>query len=292
MPDGATEPGGLFSREARHREELLTAFEDEWFAGAPPDLAAFVHRFLPPWLPRREATLAELIRVDQELRIKRGESAHVEGYLARLDFRPAGGELLDLALGEFNLRCRFQVPPAPAEFIARFPELASELRRQLTGWREAASVEGETPGAEMLLHVMSGPHRGMTIRLESGRPLVVGRADSADVRLDADRHLSRFHVRIEPAAGRVWFRDLNSRNGTRLNGESRMQGELRPGDVLRCGETEIVRGQTPSDGRSAGPDRDQADGGELRWRSRLRAARTPRPRSARTDVPRRPRCGR
>lgn len=241
MPNGPTEPDDLFDRESRHREELLTAFEDEWFAGVPPDVASFVRRFLPPWLPRREATIAELIRVDQEFRIKRGESAHVEEYLGRLGFQPSREELLDLVLGEFNLRSRFQVPPAPAEFVARFPELADDLRKHLTGWREAASVGSAAQGPWTLLHVAAGPHRGVTIRLEPGRPLVVGRADSADVRLDADPHVSRFHVRLEAVGGRVRLQDLNSRNGTQLNGEPVFEGELRPGDVLRCGETEIVR---------------------------------------------------
>lgn len=240
MPDPRPDDEGLFGREARHREDLLTTFEEQWRAGAPPDVAAFVRKFLPPWLPRREPTVAELIRVDQEFRIKRGDQSRVEDYLARLNFRPERGELLDLVLGEFTLRSRFQTPPAPDEYADRFPELADDLRRHLAGWKEAASAEFVPPGAGAVLHVSAGPHRGTAIRLEPGRPLVVGRAESADVRLADDRHLSRHHLRLELAGGVVRFCDLNSRNGTLLDDEPAREGEVRPGETLRCGESAIV----------------------------------------------------
>lgn len=240
MPEGPPDDEGLFGREARHREDLLTDFEERWFDGSPPDLPAFVRRHLPPWLPRRDPTIAELIRVDQEFRIKYGESVRVEDYLARLGFAPARDALLDLVLGEFTLRSRFQMPPAVAEYAARFPDIADELQRQLGGWKEAASAEVTAAGGGTLLRVVAGPHRGTAFRLESGRPLVVGRADSADVRLDADRHLSRFHLRLELTAGRILFRDLESRNGTTLNDRRVVEGELTSLDVLRCGGTSIA----------------------------------------------------
>src|SRR5687768_5918392 len=99
MRDGPADRGDLFSRESRHREDLLTEFEEAWRAGPAPDLATFVRRTLPPWLPRREETIAELIRVDQELRINQRERLPVEVYLARLDgFQPGRGVLLELVL--------------------------------------------------------------------------------------------------------------------------------------------------------------------------------------------------
>ena len=91
-----------------------------------------------------------------------------------------------------------------------------------------------------MLSVVDGPHAGMSIRLEPHRPLLVGRADSADVRFDADRGISRFHLRLELSGRHVRFRDLDSLNGTTLNGRAATEGELAPGDLLRCGETTIV----------------------------------------------------
>jgi two-component system, NtrC family, response regulator AtoC len=74
-----------------------------------------------------------------------------------------------------------------------------------------------------------------TVELVAGQRLVVGRSEPADVRL-RDRSLSRLHAEFRNVDGRIWARDLQSRNGTMLDGR-RVNGEteVRPGDELRLG---------------------------------------------------------
>jgi pSer/pThr/pTyr-binding forkhead associated (FHA) protein len=50
-------------------------------------------------------------------------------------------------------------------------------------------------------------------------PCVVGRHSGCDLRLD-DPLVSRWHCALEWRDGRVWVEDLQSLNGTLLNGES------------------------------------------------------------------------
>jgi pSer/pThr/pTyr-binding forkhead associated (FHA) protein len=67
--------------------------------------------------------------------------------------------------------------------------------------------------------------------------LVVGRDASADLVLD-DSGVSRAHARVRSVNGRVVIEDLDSSNGTFVNGE-RISGrvDLRPGDEVQLGDT-------------------------------------------------------
>ena len=56
------------------------------------------------------------------------------------------------------------------------------------------------------------------VGLHEGKPLVVGRARPADVPI-RDSSLSRQHARFTLEAGTLWVEDLESTNGTRLNGK-------------------------------------------------------------------------
>jgi pSer/pThr/pTyr-binding forkhead associated (FHA) protein len=65
------------------------------------------------------------------------------------------------------------------------------------------------------LEIIEGPGAGRSVELRG--PIVIGRSGDADVVLD-DRHASRRHVRISPAAGdRALVEDLDSSNGTFIN---------------------------------------------------------------------------
>ena len=64
----------------------------------------------------------------------------------------------------------------------------------------------------------------------------IGRSRESDIFLP-DQWLSRHHAAVEQREGAFWVGDLNSKNGTLLNGESvREWRRLRPGDVITLGE--------------------------------------------------------
>jgi len=67
---------------------------------------------------------------------------------------------------------------------------------------------------------------------------VLGRA-GADVDL-GDPSVSVRHFQIEAIGDEFFVRDLESRNGTYLNGAKIRYAELRPGDQLRAGRTVLV----------------------------------------------------
>jgi pSer/pThr/pTyr-binding forkhead associated (FHA) protein len=68
---------------------------------------------------------------------------------------------------------------------------------------------------------------------------VVGRTDDCHLLLD-DERVSRRHASFRSVAGTIWVRDLDSRNGVKVNG-MRITGnvELRAGDVVTVGSQEF-----------------------------------------------------
>jgi len=67
--------------------------------------------------------------------------------------------------------------------------------------------------------------------------LSIGRSKDADVRID-DRYASSIHARVFSREGRFFVEDMNSTNGTLLNGAT-LQGEaeLIDGDTVQIGDT-------------------------------------------------------
>jgi FHA domain-containing protein len=72
-------------------------------------------------------------------------------------------------------------------------------------------------------------------------PVTVGRGGQNDLVLVGDDFASARHARIEVRGDGVWVQDLDSTNGTYVNG-SRVTGAQRvgAGDVLRVGETDLL----------------------------------------------------
>jgi transcriptional regulator with GAF, ATPase, and Fis domain len=77
---------------------------------------------------------------------------------------------------------------------------------------------------------------GIRSELEFERPVIsIGRAIDNDIRI-ASPAVSRRHCRIETGPEGVWIIDLESSNGTLLNGQKVKRGLLKPGDSLRVGK--------------------------------------------------------
>ena len=76
------------------------------------------------------------------------------------------------------------------------------------------------------------------IPLRSG-VTIIGRGVDTDVRLESHQ-ASRRHARIECAGGQCKVVDLQSSNGTFVNGERVTQAVLSPGDRLRLGDVELT----------------------------------------------------
>ena len=90
----------------------------------------------------------------------------------------------------------------------------------------------------LLLEIVEGRRAGTTAQLAA--PVVVGRDPSADLALDDDQ-ASRAHARISPAGGGATVEDLESTNGTWVNGEEvHAPAPAAPGDEIIVGTTVLA----------------------------------------------------
>jgi pSer/pThr/pTyr-binding forkhead associated (FHA) protein len=109
------------------------------------------------------------------------------------------------------------------------------------GPQQAAAAGLGRPQTAGVLIVLSSPalDPGTERELDSA-PVTVGRAAENDLVLDSDEFASVKHARIEPRRDGVWLEDLDSTNGTFVNGMKVTQRrKLSPGDVIRVGETDL-----------------------------------------------------
>ncbi len=89
----------------------------------------------------------------------------------------------------------------------------------------------------LYLRVTEGPEHGREAMIEAGESLIVGRASEAGMFLGGDAELSRLHFSIIPHEGAFAVKDLNSANGTELNGEEIQWAPLKDGDRILAGLT-------------------------------------------------------
>ncbi len=108
-----------------------------------------------------------------------------------------------------------------------------------TGFHAAAAYAEAPRAADAWLVVERGGgiERGTRFDLIGG--LSIGRSKDSDVQIE-DRYASGLHVRVFSREGRFFVEDMNSTNGTMLNGAT-LQGEaeLIDNDTIQIGDTEF-----------------------------------------------------
>lgn len=90
------------------------------------------------------------------------------------------------------------------------------------------------------LRVLDGADRG-TVFDELEPPVTIGREEGNSVKLN-DERISRFHLKIQEDQTKLVLTDLESTNGTRVNGEETQLRILRFGDVISLGRSVLLFG--------------------------------------------------
>ena len=107
------------------------------------------------------------------------------------------------------------------------------------------------PAAHLV--ALTGPAAGESFALRPEETLI-GRNPTTDITL-GDANVSREHAIVswDPPSGVYVFEDLQSTNGTKLNGKRVRSGDLSPGDVLEVGRTrfELILGDPSEDTEKA-----------------------------------------
>lgn len=96
--------------------------------------------------------------------------------------------------------------------------------------------------ALLTFQVLEGMERGRVLsRLRP--PLTIGREEDNTVQLN-DERVSRFHAKVQEDGGRVILTDLDSTNGTRVNGHPVQMHVLQIGDQVSIGRCLLLFGSS------------------------------------------------
>jgi pSer/pThr/pTyr-binding forkhead associated (FHA) protein len=90
-----------------------------------------------------------------------------------------------------------------------------------------------------MLRTNEAAKRPFLFRITPGNIKTVGRAPRADFVVDAAM-VSRLHCRLSAGAGEIEAIDLESTNGTYVNGQRVARALLKEGDTLRVGAVELM----------------------------------------------------
>jgi pSer/pThr/pTyr-binding forkhead associated (FHA) protein len=99
------------------------------------------------------------------------------------------------------------------------------LRRAMTG---------------ITIRVLDGADRGRVFQ-NLAPPITIGREEGNTIQLN-DERVSRFHVKIQEDHNRLVITDLESTNGTKVNGEDVQLRILRYGDMINLGRSVLLFG--------------------------------------------------
>ena len=154
----------------------------------------------------------------------------------------------DLAVGEFGIATRMVAAEADADGQAAEPpppELPLEQPQQTMIYRppadeapEVAEAPPPPPQREVVTLTLGGDRHEVT----SPR-VVMGRSRGCDIRIP-DVNVSRRHAELRQEGAAYWIVDLDSMNGTVVNGQAVERERLRDGDTITLGSTDVVFGRS------------------------------------------------
>ena len=114
------------------------------------------------------------------------------------------------------------------------------------GFREAietAREVGVTLASTLIEPLPESPHAVLEFEGKDQRyrvhksVVVIGRTrEVADIVLDGDDRVSRHHAALIFTSGEFYVEDLESTNGSFINGRRIKRAKLQPGDILRIGD--------------------------------------------------------
>jgi pSer/pThr/pTyr-binding forkhead associated (FHA) protein len=148
----------------------------------------------------------------------------------------------DLDVGEFGIATRMvQRPgakPAAEEPAGEVEPGATMVYKPKGQPTEAASPSELAVEREVVTLTVDGSRHEI-----AKRRLVIGRSRDCDLRL-SDPNVSRRHAELRQEGATYWIVDLDSTNGTAVNGRRTSRAKLEDGDKIVLGSTELLFGRS------------------------------------------------
>jgi hypothetical protein len=140
----------------------------------------------------------------------------------------------DLEVGEFGIATRMVQPEPGAEPLEAAPGATMVYQAKPGAPTEAASLEQLGVERELVSLDVDGTQHP----IDKGS-VVIGRSKDCDIRL-ADQNVSRRHAEVRQEGRTYWLIDLDSTNGTTVNGRRQRRAKLEHEDRITVGSTDLV----------------------------------------------------
>src|SRR5207247_9297680 len=150
----------------------------------------------------------------------------------------------DLEVGEFGIATRMAQgsEPQPVPDEAPAPDIAPGATMVYKPKQpDTEAVSAQELGLEREIATLSW--NGKQHEIEKRR-IVIGRSKDADIQVE-DPNVSRRHAEVRQEGAAYWVVDLDSTNGTEVNGRRLNRAKPRPGDTTTARPTELVSRRAP-----------------------------------------------
>jgi len=173
-----------------------------------------------------------------ELQEYLAEHARREGYVLLTPPKVLMETDDDLSMGEFGIATRMVQGERPK--ADEPPPLQPVEPGATMVYRPRTPIPTDGPAADVALAqeivtlTVGGKRREVT-----SRRVVIGRSKDCDVQL-ADPNASRRHAELRQEGSVYWLIDLDSTNGSSVNGHRTARAKLESGDVITVGSTDLL----------------------------------------------------
>src|SRR5712691_2215458 len=188
--------------------------------------------------PDREQFANYEAALTTELRDYLAEHARREGYVLLTSPTVLFETDDDLTVGEFGIATRVVQREQPErgeeEPVPKLEPGATMVYRPLT----PLPPEGPPPDVALAQEIVTVTMNGVPREIDKQR-FVLGRSKDCDIQL-ADPNVSRRHAELRQEGSAYWLIDLDSTNGSMVNGRRTARAKLESGDTITIGSTELL----------------------------------------------------
>jgi hypothetical protein len=144
----------------------------------------------------------------------------------------------DLAMGEFGIATRMVQGDRAKAGVTGPPEPVEPGATMVYRPTTPLPADGPAPDVALAQDVVTLTVRGKRREITSRR-VVIGRSKDCDVQI-TDPNASRRHAELRQEGSAYWLIDLDSTNGTSVNGHRTARAKLDSGDMITIGSTDLL----------------------------------------------------
>jgi hypothetical protein len=172
-----------------------------------------------------------------ELQEYLSEHARREGYMLLTPPTVTFETDADLTIGEFGIATRMAQGRGAAVQEQAAPQLEAGATMVYKP-RTPLPSDGPPPDVALAQEVVTLTVDGKRHEVDKRR-VVIGRSKECDIQL-SDPNISRRHAELRQEGAAYWLVDLDSTNGSAVNGHRTARAKLESGDTITVGSTDLL----------------------------------------------------